>query len=228
MFFKGIDIEKTLIKEKVKLEYNSALFSFAQKIINDNTHSNRFTSVNKLLVDKLETDKIYHISQIKNICIRYRLRFLDSKYYKLEIPSEANIKIKKLERLHHTSLHSFKIMATAEALRLKNYDDPLLFIPIGNDYFYLIHKWGNDLNRFRKLMVLPYKNLEYLTVFIFLLSVFTTFTLPYKNFGEVSYNTVKLVTFLFIFKMYCAIFIYYFFWKGKQFSESNWNDIYYN
>lgn len=228
MFFKGIDIEKILIKEKDKLGYNSTLLSFSQEVINDNTHSNLFTSVNKLLVDKLETDKIYHISHIKNICIRYRLRFLDSKYYKLELPSEAISKIKKLERLHDTSLHSFKIMATAEALRLNNYDDPLLFIPIGNDYYYLIHKWGNDLNKLRKWTVLPFRNLEYLTFFIFLLSLITTFILPDKKFGNISHISIKLITFLFIFKMYCAIFIYYFFWKGQQFSTSNWDDVYYN
>ncbi|WP_136666573.1 hypothetical protein [Flavobacterium sp. H122] len=228
MLFKGVDIEKILIKEKDKIGYNSTLISFAQEILNDKEHFDQFTAVNKLLINELEADKIYHISQIEKICISYRLRFLDSNYYKLEIPPETINKIKKLERIHKTSLHSFKIIATAEALKLKNYDDPLLFIPIGNDYYYLIHKWGNDLSRFRKWMVLPYKNLEYLIFFIFLISLLTTFILPYKNLGNVSYNTVKLVTFLFIFKMYCAIFIYYFFWKGKQFSITNWDDIYYN
>lgn len=228
MLFKRVDIEKILIEEKDKVGYNSGLLSFAQKVINNNTDYDRLTSVNRLYIDKLETDKIYHVSEIKNICIRYRLRFLDSKYYKLEIPTEAIDKIKSLEQIHKTTLHSFKIMATAEALKLKNYDDPLLFIPIGNDYYYLIHKWGNDLSRFRKWMVLPYKNLGYLTLSIFVVSLLTTFILPYQTFDKINYETVKLVTFLFIFKMYCAIFIYYFFWKGKQFSVSNWNDIYYN
>ncbi|WP_395062778.1 hypothetical protein [Flavobacterium sp.] len=36
-------------------------------------------------------------------------------------------------------------MAPSKAFNLKKYDDPLLFAPIGNDYYYLIHKWGNDL-----------------------------------------------------------------------------------
>ena len=33
--------------------------------------------------DQLDTNNIYHIEQIKQICIEYRLRFLDSKYFKI-------------------------------------------------------------------------------------------------------------------------------------------------
>ena len=33
-------------------------------------------------VNKLDTDKIYHIDNIKSLCIDYRLRFLDLKYFK--------------------------------------------------------------------------------------------------------------------------------------------------
>ena len=39
-------------------------------------------------VNKLDTDKIYHIDNIKSLCIDYRLRFLDLKYFKGEIPEE--------------------------------------------------------------------------------------------------------------------------------------------
>ena len=58
--------------------------------------------------------------------------------------------------------------------RLKNYDDPLLFINLGNDYFYLIHKWGNDLSPFRKLLMWPFKNILNLIVFMIILSLFLT------------------------------------------------------
>ena len=32
--------------------------------------------------------------------------------------------------------------------------DPMMFYEINNEYFYLIHKWGNDLNVFRAIMPL--------------------------------------------------------------------------
>ena len=48
--------------------------------------------------DLLETKNIYHINCIKSICIDYRLRFLDTKYFKNEFPLEAIQKIKYLEK----------------------------------------------------------------------------------------------------------------------------------
>ncbi|WP_264542463.1 MULTISPECIES: hypothetical protein [Flavobacterium] len=227
MFFNRVNIEDVLLRENSKQGHESSLLQFAQSVI-DTDDSNQYTLVNKLFIDKLESNKVFHINTIQKICITYRLRFLDSKYYKLEIPEEANTKIRQLEKEHNTSLHSFKILAPAKALKLKNYDDPLLFVPMGNNCYYLIHKWGNDLSPLRKWKALPYKNFGNLLTFILLLSIATTFILPYEKLGNESYTTVKLITFLFIFKTYCAIYIYYFFWKGKNFSTNNWNSIYYN
>ena len=95
------------------------------------------TSANQLIFDKLETNRIYHISQIKKTCVNYRLRFLDTKLFKGEIPYEAVSKIKQLEKEHNTQLSGFKIIAPAKLFKLENYDDPLLFAPIGNGYYYL-------------------------------------------------------------------------------------------
>ena len=97
------------------------------------------TKPNQLQFDLLETNKIFHLEQIKTICIDYRLRFLDSDIFKNEIPEEAISKIRMLEKAHNTSLNGFKIIAPSKAFHLLNYDDPLLFVPMGNDYYYLIH-----------------------------------------------------------------------------------------
>ena len=52
---------------------------------------------NKFNIDLLNSDKIYHTKEIKQICIDYRLRFLDTKYFKGTIPAEGLSKIKALE-----------------------------------------------------------------------------------------------------------------------------------
>ena len=57
-------------------------------------------------------------------------------------------------------------MAPSKLFRLKDTDDPLLFIPIGNDYFYLIHQWGDNLHPFRKALVWPFKNIWNLMILI--------------------------------------------------------------
>ena len=58
-------------------------------------------------------------------------------------------KIKSLEKTHNTNIGDFKIMAPSALFRLEKTDDPLLFVPLGNNYYYLVHKWGNDLHPFQ-------------------------------------------------------------------------------
>ena len=109
-------------------------------------HTSGTQSINNFDFDKLETQRIFHLNQIRKVCIDYRLRFLDLKYFKGNIPKEGIDKITQLEKEHQTSLEGFKIMAPSVLFRLKKTDDPLLFVPLGNNYFYLVHKWGNDLS----------------------------------------------------------------------------------
>jgi hypothetical protein len=76
-------------------------------------------SSNNFDFDQLESHKIFHLDQIKQVCINYRLRFLDLKYFKGNIPKEGIEKITQLEKEHQTSLEGFKIMAPSVLFRLK-------------------------------------------------------------------------------------------------------------
>ena len=238
MLIPGLNIEKQLNLQKRKDIFSKNLLEEVQNIlkqddfernsIKKNLNSDGNQNSNSFEFDLLDTNKIYHINTIKNICIDYRLRFLDSHLFKNTIPEEAISKIKQLEKNHVTVLGGFKIMAPSKLFKLKNYDDPLLFAPIGNDYYYLIHKWGNDMNPLRKLMMLPLKNMGNSLIALTILSILTTMVLPVSKFGPENLNVVKLLSFLFVFKSYCAILIYYCFWKGKNFSSENWNSKYYN
>ena len=81
-------------------------------------------NVNNFDFDLLETHRILHVDQIKKVCIDYRLRFLDLKYFKGNIPPSAIEKICELEKTHETTLKGFKIMAPSVLFRLKKTDDP--------------------------------------------------------------------------------------------------------
>ncbi len=196
--------------------------------IKDKIKQESSTKQNDFNFDLLETDKIFHIQQIKDTCIDYRLRFLDSSFFKNDIPEEAITKIKYLEQNHETTLNSFKIMAPSKLFQLKNYDDPLLFAPIGNDYFYLIHKWGNDINPFRKIAVRPFRTFNNLLIFLFAISIFLSFLTPGNVFGPGNEDLFRLVSCLFIFKSLSAIALYFCFWKGKNFNTQIWNSTFYN
>lgn len=185
--------------------------------------------INNFNLDLLETERIFHVEDIKKLCVTYRLRFLDSRFFKGEMPEEAISKIRQLEKEHDTSLSGFKIVAPAKRLKLENADDPLLLAPMGYDYYYLIHKWGNDLHPFRKLLMWPYKNFENLVFTVLLLSIVLTAMTPMQLFtrGEVTMQEYFLM-FLFMFKAVGGIVLYYGFAKGKNFNVAIWDSKYYN
>lgn len=178
--------------------------------------------------DLLETDKVYHIDQIKKICIEYRLRFLDSKYFKGEIPTEGISKIKSLEKAHNIDIDGFKIIAPSKLFRLEDKDDPLLFAPIGNNYYYLIHRWGNDLHPLRRAFAWPFKNIVNLTAIVLLIAYLTTLLVPEGLFSKNNSSAEFWIIFFFMFKSIASVVIFYGFALGKNFNPAIWNSKYFN
>ena len=178
--------------------------------------------------DQLETKRIFHRDTIKKICIDYRLRFLDLDYFKGDVPVETIESIQALEKAHKTELQNMKIVAPSKLFKLKNTDDPLLFVPIGNEYYYLIHKWGNDLHPLRQLLMWPFKNIVTSILSILLLSLVLTSLMPLSLFrAEPNWSDFVLI-FMFMFKSIAAVVIYYAFAAGKNFSRAIWDSTYYN
>ncbi|MEM1339144.1 MAG: hypothetical protein AAF634_18125, partial [Bacteroidota bacterium] len=183
---------------------------------------------NEFDFDALETHRIYHVEQLKKICIDYRLRFLDSKYFKGQIPNAAFSEIKRLEEEHGTTLKGFKIMAPSKLFKLEDKDDPLLFAPIGNGYYYLIHKWGNDLHPLRKVLVWPFKSVVNLGLTTLLISYFATILVPNGLFSKENSSAEFWMMFFFMFKSIAAVVIFYGFALGKNFNPVIWNSKYFN
>jgi len=238
MILPKTDIENKLLHLKNKSIQEATILKEVRLILEEdlkteNEISNRLTKTNlpannQFDFDLLQKDKIYHINQIKKICTDYRLRFLDSKYFKGEIPQSAISKIKHLEREHNITLGGFKMMAPSKLFKLEDKDDPLLFAPIGNGYYYLIHKWGNDLHPLRKLLVWPFKGMVNLTVTTLIISYFATFLVPEGLFSKSGSNAQFWILFFFMFKTIGAIVIYYAFAQGKNFNAAIWNSKYFN
>ncbi len=237
MLVNSVNLEKELLSKRRKFKSKAAIIAEVKSIFEENDiersqiidklQQQPSTKKNQLQFDLLETDKIFHLEQIKTICIDYRLRFLESSIFKNNIPEEAISKIRMLEKEHNTSLEGFKIIAPSKAFHLLNYDDPLLFAPIGNDYYYLIHQWGTEMNPLRKLIVLPIKNLGTFTITSILLSIVVALLVPENNLSK-SVPLASVIVFLFAFKSIFAVFAYYFFMMGKNFNEEIWQRKYYN
>ena len=237
MLINKVNLEKELISERKKFKSEMAILEdvkaiFAEneierELIKQTLQEKSSTKTNQLKFDLLETDKIFHLEQIKKICIDYRFRFLDSSIFKNEIPEEAISKIRDLEKKHDTKLEGFKIVAPSKAFLLENYDDPLLFTPMGNDYFYLIHQWGNDMNSLRKWIVKPVKNISNFVITCVVVSLFLTVLTPSTELSK-TVPMASLIIFLFIFKSIVAVTAYYFFMMGKNFNSEIWQRKYYN
>ncbi|WP_044398571.1 hypothetical protein [Lacinutrix sp. Hel_I_90] len=221
---KSLDFKEDSILKQVEAvfalenEKNSKIES--ELLFGNTTKANTFT------FDLLASGNIYHIDTIKTICIDYRLRFLDTKYFKNDFPQEAISKIKTLEKTHETTLQGFKIMAPSKLFKLKNPDDPLLFAPIGNGYYYLIHKWGHDLHPLRKWLIWPFKNFETLILTAVIVSFVITYIFNASMLIDSMDGSKFLILFLFMFKSVIGVIIFYAFSQGKNFNSAIWNSKY--
>ena len=230
MIMKKVNLFEELIDERNKEISSDELKTLLKNIwskdnqIKKSLNKKNDEKFNVLKFDKMETKNIFHKDTIKKICVRYRLRFLDSNLFKGEYPKNITKIIGKIERNHDTTLSNFMIMAPSKLFKIKSPDDPILFVPIGNNYYYLIHKWGEEFNYIRKLMVLPFKNIDNLTIFSVLVSVLFALLgklfMPSLTFSEV------FILFLFLVKGFIFIFFYMFFLTRRNFSESIWNSKY--
>ena len=215
------NLEEILNKTRSKSLTSQNSLSFEQLI-----NALDIKTQNSFDFDQLESHRIYHLDQIREVCINYRLRFLDIKYFKNDLPESAHQAINKIETDHGTVLADFKIMAPSVLFRLERKDDPLLFVPIGNNYYYLVHKWGNDLHPFRKFLMWPFKNIWNLLLTVLAVSWVATEMTPMVLFTKTPDQASYWMLYFFMFKAIASIVLFYGFALGKNFNPAIWNSKY--
>lgn len=230
---KSIDLQKKLIKERENNIKTHKIIDWVESIFNEISTPNKSVlerlsaspinrNVNTFNIDEVDTNAIFHISHIEKICVNYRLRFLDTKYFKGSYPDVVIDKIKTLENKHNTVLDGFKIIAPSKLFRLDKADDPLLFAPMGNDYYYLIHKWGTDLHPLRRLKYWGVKNVENLGISIFAFSFLLTILTKNIIYGGNTHFGHLFMLFLFYVKGVLGMLLIVGASSGKNFSEYSW------
>jgi len=218
-------LPRTNIEESLNRLKTKNIDQHEKELKNLINHLN-INSFNSFDFEKLDSNKIYSVNTIKSVCIDYRLRFLDIKYFKNKLPNEVFQKIKSLEKTHNTNIGDFKIMAPSALFRLEKTDDPLLFVPLGNNYYYLVHKWGNDLHPFRKLIMWPFKNIWNLLFTILLFSFLVTEITPLTLFTKTPNTSSYWMLLFFMFKAIASVVLYFGFALGKNFNPAIWNNKY--
>ncbi len=238
----GVDLEKALQSVKRKSEQKNpvtVLAAFKELLAADDAKDQQILDrifqggseeAQALDLRKLDSSRIYNLAQIKSLCTKYRLRFLDSKYFKGEIPYEAISKVKAIQREQGQSIDSFKMIAPAPMFNLENRDkDPLLMISLGNQHYYLVHKWGKDLHPLRALMVLPFRSFKTLLFSVAFLAAFVVSLFPDSMvmgpYDQHSWN-IRVIFFFYLFLAFSGLTALYGFSRMKNFNSELWNSKY--
>lgn len=179
----------------------------------------------------LEPEKVFSITEIESLCIKYRLRFLDTKHFRGKYPYDTILEIKKMEEILGVELSNFKIVAPSAMFKLEDCDkDPLLFLPLSEKYFYLVSTWGKDMAWYRKALMFPARNFKTLIATIFSFSLIITMIIPTEwMLGGVVGNELYARLAFFTWCLICvtAILTYIGFAFFKNVSASQWNSPYF-
>jgi len=180
-----------------------------------------------------DPDRVYGRETIKALCIRYRLRFLPGGLFKGPLPNQAIHALRGLERKADSPLTSFMVMAPANRFKLCDSEvDPLLFVPMGGDRYYLVHKWGNDLAVQRSILNWPVRTPIHLAVIVATVAMGLALLVPtgwFTSDPHASFWSAQRVLLMFWSTMVCASFtVFGWFAFFGQFSAEAWNSRYFN
>ncbi len=228
MNWSRIDLLRELNKVK-KNRPTKGIIEEVYQILNEDLEKeneiiNRIFEGNSSIVkylSELNTGQVFDLAHIKELCVRFRLRFLDAKYFKGEIPYEAIQKIKQLEEELGIQLNNFKIIAPKELFDLEDKDsDPMLFIQLSNNKFYFIHKWGRDMTLGRSLLAFPFRNIE--TMFFTLLGLATLFSSIIPTPNTTTFIFLLVHSFIALCGIACLLVMMF----RENFSNEEWDSQY--
>lgn len=130
-------------------------------------------------IKRLDPARVFHVDAIRALCVRYRLRFLDGARFKGHIPGAALVELRRLESRSPEPLRGFKVMAPA--VRFKTCDsnaDPMLFVAVGPEHYYLVHRWGADMHPLRAWLCWPLRGPAQAITSVLVLALIAAAALP--------------------------------------------------
>lgn len=216
--------------DMVVREFNKILSNeqFNEKNILKNlkSYNQNFDLLDEDLLDK---SRIYGIKEIKNICIQYNLRFLDSQLYKGEFPSEAIYTIQELNKEQRREFRNFKVLGPVEIFRQKGIEtDPMLFAETRYGNFYLIHQWDNKVKWYASLLQFPMRKFENLIGTLIVFSALIALLTPNKllvSDGDFGYwDTHRMAFFFYAIIFNSAFTVFFLFAFHRSFSSSSWDE----
>ena len=240
----SIDFSKELNKEtQLLLESNSDL---DKQILNNsglnknllNYESDKKSNyLEREALDNKYDGDVFTEQEIKNIAIKYCLKFLPSKYYQGEVAAFVPVKLREfLDKAHLSSgqdlQHKLFVLAPHKCFNLQDKPvpvrnlDPILFYEVRVGVYKMVTKWGKDLTIWNYIKAIRRRSeghydISNICVLAILLNIvlFTIFPLISILFSLVSIGIASL--------LYAAIMGICDFPTNTEFSsDTNWNTTY--
>jgi len=236
--FEQVNIEEKLKKLRDKSRsQEDMLLSEAQQILNNDLFSEKKVLQNLQqyrekyeVIDEEDVDAelVFRPQEIKDIAVIYRLKFLESKHYPLDIPYEAISKIKTLDKKHGKDLKTFRVLACPAAFQGKDLEtERSLFVKTNHNNYFLVHRWGAPLKWHRKLKFLPFRSFESLALSVVLFTLALTLVLPTElitlDSKATYWSGYRGGTFFHLLFFNFGVTAYFTFTFALNFSSSVWN-----
>ncbi|MGB3588060.1 MAG: hypothetical protein WBA23_16040 [Tunicatimonas sp.] len=184
------------------------------------------------LLNKQFDGEVYHVDDVKRICVDYRMRMLSSRLYRGPIDPEFGTKLNRFQKeqaLTEEDLeYDFYVVAPAETFDLEKRQrpviDPLLLYQIDQHHYKLVHQWGDDLHPLRYIQSWRHRNLTNMTVYWTIITFLVTMLL----FGFLAESMVNAFTIASVFTFLVGWGFYStlrdnFEEQKHRFSCHNWN-----
>ena len=237
--FRQVQIQEELSRERKKIRSSEDLLlqeahklllqeQFSEKNILSNLKS--YTKSFGLLDEEgIDPGFIYSVREIRNICIRYRLRFVDSQVYTGEFPYEVVLKIKDLNAIQRKDLMFFKVLSPLENLKNPALNmDTLLFVQTVYGNYYLVHRWGNSLPASGKIKGFPFRSIETFMMCVITLTALVSLLLPNKYLTTDThadyFSMYRVACFFHVLILVAGFCVCYLFKTNKSFSVSDWDN----
>lgn len=238
----GLNLVNALLHERSKHNEEEELICAFRRVLEENDatdarilatirqSANEEEGLPEVHARNLDPNRIFHENDIRAICVKYRLRFLDAALFKGDVPYEAITEVKRIQRNEGLTPSHFKIVAPAGLFKLKYKDkDPLLFLSLGNGYYYLVHKWGKDLHYLRGLLMYPFRTFTTLFKTIVFFSLALATLIPSSVVmgpHDTSSLPIRVIFFFYVLIALCGLTSLYGFSRMKNFSSVLWNSKY--
>lgn len=206
---------------------------------------------NALVMEKIEKATnltVIHVSQIKELCLKYKLRLLPVKNYIGVIPSDIVQNIKALQQSkressdgrfqsfdEHQLQTEFYIMAPAKMFKLQErekiarknifkmiseyFSDPIMFYRQDENHYAIVRKWGVDFSVLRRVLGFITQNTSNLLLTLITLTLFIGGLMIW------SLSNSPYAVLLFIIVDICSCGVITANIHKNFYSENNWNSI---